>query len=88
MEKAAAHHNAGRFAEAETLYRQVLSAIPDHLEARMLLGAALNAQGRPAEAEGFLTSVADAHPDLFDAVLLLAMVLGRQEKQLVFLLRQ
>ncbi len=35
---ALAHHQAGRFAEAEALYRQVLDASPDHAEALHLLG--------------------------------------------------
>lgn len=32
------HHQAGRIADAEALYRQILEAAPGHLEARMRLG--------------------------------------------------
>jgi predicted O-linked N-acetylglucosamine transferase (SPINDLY family) len=38
IEAALAHHRAGRLAEAEMLYRQVLGAVPDHADALQLLG--------------------------------------------------
>ena len=38
IEIALAHHRAGRLAEAETLYRQVLSLVPGHAEVLHLLG--------------------------------------------------
>lgn len=41
-----AHHQAGRLAEAEAHYRQVLAAIPDHGDALHLLGAIAYQRGR------------------------------------------
>jgi protein O-GlcNAc transferase len=42
-----AHHQAGRLAEAEASYRQVLAAQPDHPDALHLLGAIALQAGRP-----------------------------------------
>jgi tetratricopeptide (TPR) repeat protein len=41
-----AHHRAGRLAEAETCYRRVLAAEPDHLRALHLLGLLCHQAGR------------------------------------------
>jgi predicted O-linked N-acetylglucosamine transferase (SPINDLY family) len=38
MRQALGHHRAGRLAEAETIYRQVLAEAPDHADALHLLG--------------------------------------------------
>jgi len=40
------HHQAGRLAEAEGLYRLILDAVPQHAEARHLSGALALQQGR------------------------------------------
>jgi len=40
------HHSAGRLAEAEALYRQVLAAQPDHSEALHSAGVLAHEQGR------------------------------------------
>jgi protein O-GlcNAc transferase len=40
------HHRAGRLAEAETLYRQILAAQPKHAEALHFLGVIANQVGR------------------------------------------
>jgi protein O-GlcNAc transferase len=47
---ATAHHQAGRLAEAENLYRQLIAADPAHAEAHCNLGVALKAQGKRSEA--------------------------------------
>lgn len=44
------HHRAGRLAEAEALYRQVLSAQPENLDALNNLGIALGCQERMRDA--------------------------------------
>jgi len=43
------HHQAGRLAEAQTLYRQILQSDPQHPEAMHLLGVVLHQTGRSAE---------------------------------------
>jgi tetratricopeptide (TPR) repeat protein len=48
-----AHHNAGRFAEAEGIYRQVISCQPNHAQALDMLGVLLLQSGRAELAEGF-----------------------------------
>jgi len=45
-----AHHDAGRLAEAEAIYREVLAAFPDRPEALVLLGDIAHRTGRSAEA--------------------------------------
>jgi Flp pilus assembly protein TadD len=50
IQSALAHHTAGRFAEAEELYRQILAAAPDNPSASHLLGVACSQQGRKDEA--------------------------------------
>lgn len=54
IEVAVRQHQAGRLAEAESLYRQVLSYQPNHSDALHLLGALLHQCGRNAEAVGLL----------------------------------
>ena len=44
------HHQAGQFAEADRLYRQVLAAEPQHVHALHLSGALAHAAGRNEEA--------------------------------------
>jgi protein O-GlcNAc transferase len=44
------HHRAGRLAEAENIYRQVISADPTNFDAHHLLGVTSLQSGRPAEA--------------------------------------
>lgn len=47
---AASHHKAGRAAEAERLYRQILARDPGHVSTLMNLGALYRAAARPREA--------------------------------------
>jgi Flp pilus assembly protein TadD len=47
-------HGAGRLAEAEQIYRQVIAAMPRHAEALHALGALALQAGRPAVAETLL----------------------------------
>jgi predicted O-linked N-acetylglucosamine transferase (SPINDLY family) len=68
--QAAAHHQAGRLAEAERLYRQVCAADPDHVAALHRLGVVAHQLGRPdapdilARAVALKPDVAEAHNDL------------------------
>jgi predicted O-linked N-acetylglucosamine transferase (SPINDLY family) len=50
IEAALAHHQAGRLAEAEALYRQVLQAVPDHPGALNLLGMLAGQTGHADQA--------------------------------------
>lgn len=47
---AIAHHNNGRFSEAEVLYRQILEVEPGHADSLHLLGLIAFQHGRPASA--------------------------------------
>lgn len=50
FEFATAHHRAGRLEEAERIYRQILSQVPDEPDAFQLLGLIAIDRGRPEEA--------------------------------------
>jgi predicted O-linked N-acetylglucosamine transferase (SPINDLY family) len=47
---AIADHQAGRYAEAESIYRQILSQVPQHSDVWHLLGVLAYQVGKPAEA--------------------------------------
>ncbi len=50
VDQAARHHNAGRFADAEGLYRKILELQPDSAETHNNLANALGGQGKHDEA--------------------------------------
>ncbi|MGD9719937.1 MAG: tetratricopeptide repeat protein [Pirellulales bacterium] len=50
LEKGLAHHRQGNLSEAEMLYRQVLAAQADHVDALQLLGVLAHQSGRHREA--------------------------------------
>lgn len=67
LQMAIARHRGGDLATAEGLYRQILAAVPNHLDARHLLGVACRQQGRLAEALPLLeqcASEARRNPDI------------------------
>lgn len=55
-------HMAGRLAEAEPIYRQVIAAAPRHAEALHALGALALQAGRPAIADTLLTQAIALRP--------------------------
>ncbi|EDY18047.1 TPR repeat-containing protein [Chthoniobacter flavus Ellin428] len=57
------HHQAGRLAEAEACYREILEAQPDHLDALHLLGVAAMQTGRAELAVNLLNRVAALVPN-------------------------
>jgi tetratricopeptide (TPR) repeat protein len=61
--RAAEKHRAGRFDEAERIYRRLLQREPGHGEALKLLGALCGATGRPKQALHFLGKAARAIPN-------------------------
>jgi protein O-GlcNAc transferase len=56
------HHQAGRFADAESLYRQMLAQNPTYAEALHLLGVLTYQQGKPEAAVGFYRQALAAKP--------------------------
>lgn len=57
------HHRAGRVAEAENIYRQVLAADPQNFDARHLLGTAMLQLRRPDEAVDHLMAALAIRPE-------------------------
>jgi len=86
LEEAAGLHRSGQLDRAERLYRGILSADPDHIEARYRLGVLRAAQGRVGEALQFVTATLKAAPDHLPALSAQALLLaqnGRFEEALV-----
>jgi len=73
--QAAAHHQAGRLAEAERLYRQVCAVDPNHFAALHRLGVVAHQLGRP-DAADILTRAVALKPDIAEAHNDLGAVLG------------
>jgi len=67
LESGVSHHQAGRLAEAEALYRQVLAEQPDHADALHLLGVLAGQKGQPDAAEDLLRRAIRIKPDLAEA---------------------
>ncbi len=63
FEEAFTLHRQGRIGEAEHAYRAVLDAEPEHIEARLHLGAVLLAQDRTSEAETTFRRALTSAPD-------------------------
>jgi predicted O-linked N-acetylglucosamine transferase (SPINDLY family) len=72
------HHQAGGFAQAEQLYRQVLQADPSHTDAWCFLGAACQSQGRLAEAEDGFRRALQFAPNQTSALNCLGVLLANQ----------
>lgn len=60
LTKAIEHHRAGRFREAESLYRKILAAAPRHPDALHLFGLLAHQTGNPAEAAKLIRSAISA----------------------------
>ncbi len=74
------HHRAGRFSQAEHVYRQILKARPDHVAARNNLGVALKSQGRLDDAIACYRRTIEIDPDYTDAHCNLGNALYEQER--------
>ncbi|MBF0587534.1 MAG: tetratricopeptide repeat protein [Magnetococcales bacterium] len=75
VQRALTHHQAGELAEAEQLYRQVLSADPKHADALHLLGVIAQQVGHPEQAVELIQKAlrhnpqqAEAHSNLGNAL--------------------
>ncbi len=67
LKRAIALHQAGRLAEAETLYKAILAAAPGHFDALHLLGVVASQAGRHAEAERLMGQALGMRPDVAPA---------------------
>ena len=63
LQRAIAAHQSGNLAEAERLYRDVLAAEPDQVDALALLGVALDAAGDPAQAIAYIEKAIRLDPN-------------------------
>ena len=63
LQQAAVHYRAGRMAEAENLFRQVLALRPRHAEAHASLAVTLFLQGRTDEAIASFRNALEIAPD-------------------------
>lgn len=72
MRLATAHHHAGRLADAEGVYRQVLAAQPANLDAAYQLGVLYVQAGHPAEGAPLIEQVVTAGVNRADVLVNLA----------------
>jgi tetratricopeptide (TPR) repeat protein len=75
-----AQHQAGHFAAAEALYRQVVAAEPDNADARNLLGAVYINLHQFTDAEEHLAAALRINPQHFAALDNHGVLLARQER--------
>jgi tetratricopeptide (TPR) repeat protein len=76
---AAGHQRAGRFAQAESIYREILSRDPKNVNALRLLGAVAIEMGRYRMAAKLLRSAVRLAPEFFGAWIDLARALMEQD---------
>lgn len=67
LQAALAHHQAGRFSEAETIYRQAVALAPASVDAQHLLGVLLHQTGRHAQAVEHISQALVLQPDFPEA---------------------
>ncbi|MGA2439781.1 MAG: tetratricopeptide repeat protein [Tepidisphaeraceae bacterium] len=67
LESGVSHHKAGRLAEAETIYRQILSQNPNHAEALHLLGLIAGQYGNDDQAIDLIGRAIRLKPDFANA---------------------
>jgi Flp pilus assembly protein TadD len=80
LNAAVEHHKADRLAEAQTLYRQILSQRPNQPDTLHLLGLLASRAGRSDAAADLIRRAIAIHPDVPDYQANLGMI--------VFTLRQ
>jgi predicted O-linked N-acetylglucosamine transferase (SPINDLY family) len=80
LEAGVAHHQAGRLAEAETLYREVLVQQPDHADALHLLGMLAGQVGELDVAVDLMRRATELNPNFADAHNNLGFALAKNGK--------
>jgi predicted TPR repeat methyltransferase len=78
LDQALAMHRAGRLDEAETLYRQILAAQPNHPRVLQLLGVIIGQKGDLQMAANVIGQAADLDPENAECQTNLGEVLRRQ----------
>ena len=69
------HHNAGRLDDAETIYTNILSALPDHHDALHLLGLVAHERGDHRKAAALIERAVNIEPKIGEMHGNLALVL-------------
>ncbi|HBK04255.1 MAG TPA: hypothetical protein DDZ81_00140 [Acetobacteraceae bacterium] len=72
LDEALAHHAAGRLTRAEAIYRRILQATPDDVEALNLLGLLLQDQGDLLQGIALITRALEIDPEYPEALTNLA----------------
>jgi hypothetical protein len=80
LQSAIEHHQAGRLAEAETIYRQILLHQPNHADALHLLGVATLQFDRPDEALELISKAIEINPTAAEYQNNLGNVLVRMDR--------
>ncbi len=75
---AVGHHRAGRLAEAEQLYRQILALQPEHVDAMHLLGAIAHQAGRNDDAIDLMRRAIALRPAFPEAYNILGFALNNK----------
>lgn len=63
LKEGLAHHQAGRFDQAEALYRQILAVKPDHADANHLLGVIAHQRGAHRDGAALIEKALAQKPD-------------------------
>ena len=78
LQQALEHHRAGRFPQAEALYRQILEVRPDHPDTLNFLGMLAHQVGKSEIAVKLIGRVLNSRPDYVDAHINLGLILNDQ----------
>ena len=90
LQQALEHHHAGRFAQAEAIYRALLARAPDDPRVLNPLGALLQQTGRSPEAHAILARAARLAPDepwIWNNLGEVCRTLGRRDEAIAALTR-
>ncbi|HVT87533.1 MAG TPA: tetratricopeptide repeat protein [Tepidisphaeraceae bacterium] len=85
MDLAMTHHQTGQVKEAQAIYRQVLSAQPDHANALHMLGVAMFQTGDSSSALQLISraiSIDGAVPDFHNSLARILLLIGRLEESI------